>query len=97
MYSEWDLDRIERDVRIGVKRQFPAHIGSYNPGKAVIDEMFKKCREYQTEISKVKRDVTYTELQKKALKEVDDHAIREANDWVMFDDEGDSEVANVTG
>lgn len=96
LYGEWDLDRLERDVRIGVKRDAPAYVGQFNPGKKALDDLFKQCREYQSEIAKVKRDVTYTEMQKKALEEVDQHLIREANDWVLFEEEGDQEVANVT-
>jgi len=27
LYGEWDLDRIEKEVRIGVKKPAPAYVG----------------------------------------------------------------------
>ena len=62
LYGEYDLDRLEREVRIGVKRPAPPYVGQFNPGKKVIDTLFSKCREYQSEIGKLKNEVEYTEL-----------------------------------
>ena len=57
--------------------------------------MMRQCREYQTQISRVKKDVTYTEMQQEILKDVENYNIRKMHDWVDFDF-ADLEVEAVT-
>ncbi len=96
LYGEYDLDRMQEEVQRSL---------SNNPGKNAIDrprpaareinKMFDDCREYQKEIKKIKKDVTYTESQQKALTDLDLKYIKAANDWVDFEDD-DEEVQEVT-
>ena len=95
LYGEYDLDRIQKELLADSLKPHSDIAGSFNPGKQVIDRMMRQCREYQTQISRVKKDVTYTELQQEVLKDVENYNIRKMHDWVDFDI-ADLEVEAVT-
>ena len=95
LYGEYDLDRIQKELLADSQKPRSDIAGSFNPGKQVIDRMMRQCREYQTQISRVKKDVTYTELQQEVLKDVENLNIRRMHDWVDFDF-ADLEVETVT-
>ena len=89
------MDRLDKELRNGVNRPNLTDTGSIKPGKKAIDRMMRQCREYHSEIAQVKKDVTYTEMQEKSIKEVKDHHIKKVNDCVQFDST-DEEVEAVT-
>ena len=95
LYGEWDLDRLEHEVRTGVKKEAPAYVGQFNPGEKVIDALFADSRKYQDEIIEVKRTVKYTEHQQKNLKGVDEYLIK-LNQHGGDPDTEDEEVKKVT-
>jgi len=75
------------------------YFGPILPSSKIIDRMFAKTREYQSETAQVKKDVTYTEQQQKILKDLDNYHTRKALDWIDFDHDEqktDDEVAAVT-
>ena len=62
LYNEWDLDRIEREVKQAAQKTVPEYyVGPILPGQKQLDAVFKRCHTYQSEIQGVKKDVTYTE------------------------------------
>lgn len=46
LYEEWDLDRLEREVRTGIKKEAPVYIGQLNPGDSVLNALFNDSRKY---------------------------------------------------
>ena len=73
LYPDYNIDRIEREVRDAQKTPTPStYIGTYQPTRKEIDTLINKCRAYQTDIKKLKKDVTLTEEQQDVMLKIED-------------------------
>lgn len=93
LYSEYDVDRLEREIKQAQKSKIPDYyVGSFLPNKSHMEALFKRCRNYQSEVSDVKKDVTFSEKEAEIMNNLDDYTNMRAANKALFDSVVDEDV-----